>query len=148
MTDTRSHWMEETPTCFVVRDRERGALAYVYYEDEPGPRSAAAPQGRAVAQTGEHGEAAGLPATLKPTRRASRRYYLHFMSMRKQAVEPKDKSKIIRCPVCGGYFDLCHAGQVSDHLSCRASIRSPRTATAPGRGSAAIVRPHKGTPAY
>jgi hypothetical protein len=33
--------MEEQPACFVVRDHNRQQLAYVYYESEPGRRSAA-----------------------------------------------------------------------------------------------------------
>ena len=32
---------EEQDACFVVRDHNGQALAYVYYEDEPGRRSAA-----------------------------------------------------------------------------------------------------------
>jgi hypothetical protein len=32
---------ELTPNCFVVRDRNGQQLAYVYYENEPGRRSAA-----------------------------------------------------------------------------------------------------------
>jgi hypothetical protein len=33
--------VEETDACFIVRDRNGQALAYVYCEDEPGRRSAA-----------------------------------------------------------------------------------------------------------
>jgi hypothetical protein len=33
--------VEETDACFVVRDANGQALAYVYFEDEPGRRSAA-----------------------------------------------------------------------------------------------------------
>jgi hypothetical protein len=33
--------VEETPACFIVRDRDGQALAYVYYEEETGRRSAA-----------------------------------------------------------------------------------------------------------
>jgi hypothetical protein len=33
--------VEETDVCFIVRDGNRQALAYVYFEDEPGRRSAA-----------------------------------------------------------------------------------------------------------
>lgn len=32
---------EETDACFIVRDHTGQALAYVYFEDEPGRRSAA-----------------------------------------------------------------------------------------------------------
>jgi hypothetical protein len=33
--------VDETDACFIVRDRNKQALAYVYFEDEPGRRSAA-----------------------------------------------------------------------------------------------------------
>jgi hypothetical protein len=33
--------IEELDACFVVRDHDGQALAYVYYEEEPGRRSAA-----------------------------------------------------------------------------------------------------------
>jgi hypothetical protein len=33
--------VEETDACFIVRDGNGQALAYVYFEDEPGRRSAA-----------------------------------------------------------------------------------------------------------
>jgi hypothetical protein len=32
---------EETEACFIVRDRNGQALAYVYFEEEPGRRAAA-----------------------------------------------------------------------------------------------------------
>ena len=32
---------KETPACFIVEDRDGRALAYVYYEEEPGRRTAA-----------------------------------------------------------------------------------------------------------
>jgi hypothetical protein len=32
---------EENAACFIVRDHEGKSLAYVYFEDEPGRRSAA-----------------------------------------------------------------------------------------------------------
>jgi hypothetical protein len=33
--------VEETDACFIVSNADRQALAYVYFEDEPGRRSAA-----------------------------------------------------------------------------------------------------------
>lgn len=33
--------VDETEPCFIVRDANRQALAYVYFEDEPGRRSSA-----------------------------------------------------------------------------------------------------------
>ena len=33
--------VEETDACFIVRDANGQALAYVYFEDEPGRRAAA-----------------------------------------------------------------------------------------------------------
>ena len=37
-----SPWsVDETDACFIVRDRNGFALSYVYYEEEPGRRSAA-----------------------------------------------------------------------------------------------------------
>jgi hypothetical protein len=39
---SRRRWsVEETDACFIARDHNRQALAYVYFEDEPGRRSAA-----------------------------------------------------------------------------------------------------------
>jgi hypothetical protein len=33
--------VDETDACFIVKDRNGQALAYVYFEDEPGRRAAA-----------------------------------------------------------------------------------------------------------
>ena len=36
-------FVEETDACFIVRDANGQALAYVYFEEEPGRRAAARP---------------------------------------------------------------------------------------------------------
>jgi hypothetical protein len=42
MPARRPHWSAEvTPNCFIVRDANGPALSYIYYESEPGRRSAA-----------------------------------------------------------------------------------------------------------
>ena len=45
MTETRRfpapRQIDETEACFIVRDRNKQALAYVYFEEEAGRRSAA-----------------------------------------------------------------------------------------------------------
>jgi hypothetical protein len=38
--------VEEQPACFVVRDQNRQALAYLYFENEPRRRLAATPLSR------------------------------------------------------------------------------------------------------
>ena len=40
-TDVKAGSAEVTPNCFIVRDANGQQLAYVYYESEPGRRSAA-----------------------------------------------------------------------------------------------------------
>ena len=59
--------IEETPACFIVRDGAGQALAYVYYEEEPGRRSAAKllskDEGRRIATN-----IAKLPALLSQDR--------------------------------------------------------------------------------
>src|SRR5262252_4309970 len=46
--------VEVTPNCFIVRDANGQALSYVYYESEPGRRSAAKLLTRDEAATDRH----------------------------------------------------------------------------------------------
>jgi hypothetical protein len=59
--------------CYIVRDSNGHALAYVYFEDEPGRRPALAHPRRGAAHCSEHRQAAGAasseqsgPATVTP----------------------------------------------------------------------------------
>jgi hypothetical protein len=55
---------EHNNACFIVKDASGQALAYVYFEDEPGRRAAAeaAHQGRSAAHGGKHRQAAAAVA--------------------------------------------------------------------------------------
>jgi hypothetical protein len=53
--------VEELEACFVVGDHDRQQLAYVYFEDKPGRRSAPTAR-RSAADRGEHRKAAGVVA--------------------------------------------------------------------------------------
>jgi hypothetical protein len=57
---------EETDACFIVRDANGQALAYVYFEEEPGRRSAAHLMTRdeARAHRCQHRQAAGAAAAM------------------------------------------------------------------------------------
>ena len=54
---------EETDACFIVKDHNGMAVAYVYFEDEPGRRTAAQPAqtGRGQAHCCEYHELAKRP---------------------------------------------------------------------------------------
>ena len=53
---------DSNDACFIVRDKNRLALAYVYYELEPGRRTAAnlLTKDEARRHSGEHREATGV----------------------------------------------------------------------------------------
>jgi hypothetical protein len=61
---------------------------------------------------------AGPHATIRPTRLPGRRSYFRVMCSPKHAFEPNEDNAehIVRCTICGGYFDLCDATQVFNHL--------------------------------
>ena len=69
MTDPRRFpppWqIDETEACFIVRDRNKQALAYVYFEEEQGRRSAAKllTKERSAADSGQYCEVAGAIGT-------------------------------------------------------------------------------------
>ena len=56
--------IDETEACFIVRDRNKQALAYDYFEEEQGRRSAAKllTRGRGATDSGQHRQAAGVGA--------------------------------------------------------------------------------------
>jgi len=54
--------VEELEACFVGRDHSGQKLAYVYFEDEPGPRSATKLLTKDAADCGEYRQAAGASA--------------------------------------------------------------------------------------
>jgi hypothetical protein len=58
-----------------------------------------------------------MSTTIKQTRLRAARSYLGVMEHRNHSLKPKDKAeRFQRCPACGGYFNLCDADQVFDHL--------------------------------
>jgi hypothetical protein len=57
---------EETDTCFIVRDHNGQALAYVYFEDEPGRRTALPTNSHAMRRGGL---APTLPSCIKQQKR-------------------------------------------------------------------------------
>jgi hypothetical protein len=54
--------VEEQAACFIVRDANGQALAYVYFEEEPGRRSSAKLLTKDEARRGEYRQAAGIVA--------------------------------------------------------------------------------------
>ena len=44
--------IEDNGACYIIRDNGGQALSYVYYEEEPGPRSAAGSRERHLAASG------------------------------------------------------------------------------------------------
>ena len=71
---------EETNACFIVRDAKVQALAYVYFEDEPGRHAAAklAHARRGLADGGELRQAAGVGAPVTDDKRSVTRLQPHI----------------------------------------------------------------------
>jgi hypothetical protein len=55
--------IEDNGACFMVRDANGQALAYTYYEEEPGRRTAASLLTRDQADRGQYRRAAGVAGT-------------------------------------------------------------------------------------
>jgi hypothetical protein len=67
--------VEEQEACFVVRDHDGQQLAYVYFEDEPGQRSAAKPLTRDEARR----IAANIAKCQSFAQQATTMFFPHFV---------------------------------------------------------------------
>jgi hypothetical protein len=91
--------VEEEPACFVVRDHNGQALAYVYFEEEPGRRLAAKllskDEARPALEVRPHDE--------NDNSRAQR--------------QQQHKAEIVFCPVHVGEIGRCSKIELADHVT-------------------------------